>query len=155
MCNTTDGLLVSRAEDSFKAYIEVGVSQNLGYHFGGPHHKDYSILGSIRGSLFRKSTKVELLLMLEIIFRHIFWFPFPYLYCSTSLNLCFRHKDYVAQPGCSSMCSQTSFLSIHLSIDLSIYMYMYMHMHIYIYICTHIHGGVSTNGGPFLYAKTL
>ena len=25
----------------------MGVSQNLGYHFGGPYNKDYSILGSI------------------------------------------------------------------------------------------------------------
>ena len=28
----------------------MGVSQNYGYHFGGPHNKDYSILGSILGS---------------------------------------------------------------------------------------------------------
>ena len=28
----------------------VGVSQNQGYHFGGPYNKDYSILGSILGS---------------------------------------------------------------------------------------------------------
>ena len=28
----------------------VGVSQNEGYHFGGPNNKDYSILGSILGS---------------------------------------------------------------------------------------------------------
>ena len=26
------------------------VSQNKGYHFGDPHNKDYSILGSILGS---------------------------------------------------------------------------------------------------------
>ena len=25
----------------------MGVSQNYGYHFGGPNNKDYSILGSI------------------------------------------------------------------------------------------------------------
>ena len=29
----------------------MGVSQNYGYLFGGPHSKDYSILGSILGSL--------------------------------------------------------------------------------------------------------
>ena len=28
----------------------LGVSQNYGYLFGGPHNKDYSILGSILGS---------------------------------------------------------------------------------------------------------
>ena len=28
----------------------MGVSQNEGYHFGAPYHKDYSILGSILGS---------------------------------------------------------------------------------------------------------
>ena len=28
----------------------MGVSQNWGYRFGGPHNKDYSILGSILGS---------------------------------------------------------------------------------------------------------
>ena len=28
----------------------VGVSQNEGYHSGGPHNKDYDILGSILGS---------------------------------------------------------------------------------------------------------
>ena len=28
----------------------MGVSQNLGYHFGGPHNKDYSILESMLGS---------------------------------------------------------------------------------------------------------
>ena len=28
----------------------MGVSQNEGYHFGDPHNKDYSILGSILGS---------------------------------------------------------------------------------------------------------
>ena len=28
----------------------MGVSQNYGYHFKGPHNKDYSILGSILGS---------------------------------------------------------------------------------------------------------
>ena len=28
----------------------MGVSQNQGYHFGGPNSKDYSILGSILGS---------------------------------------------------------------------------------------------------------
>ena len=27
----------------------MGVSQNKGYHFGGPNNKDYSILGSILG----------------------------------------------------------------------------------------------------------
>ena len=29
----------------------MGVSQNYGYLFGGPHNKDCSILGSILGSL--------------------------------------------------------------------------------------------------------
>ena len=29
---------------------QLGVSQNEGYLFGGPHHKDYYILGSILGS---------------------------------------------------------------------------------------------------------
>ena len=28
------------------------VSENWGYHFGGPHNKDYSILGSKLGSLY-------------------------------------------------------------------------------------------------------
>ena len=28
----------------------MGLSQNYGYLFGGPHHEDYSILGSILGS---------------------------------------------------------------------------------------------------------
>ena len=28
----------------------MGVSQNQGYLFGGPYHKDYSIVGSILGS---------------------------------------------------------------------------------------------------------
>ena len=28
----------------------MGISQNYGYLFGGPHNKDYSILGSILGS---------------------------------------------------------------------------------------------------------
>ena len=30
----------------------MGVSQNYGYLFGGPHNKDYSILGSILGSSY-------------------------------------------------------------------------------------------------------
>ena len=30
-------------------YMYMGVSQNLGYHFGAPYNKDYSILGSILG----------------------------------------------------------------------------------------------------------
>ena len=30
--------------------LDVGVSQNEGYLLGGPHNKDYSILGSILGS---------------------------------------------------------------------------------------------------------
>ena len=30
--------------------MKLGVSQNSGYLFGGPHNKDYSILGSILGS---------------------------------------------------------------------------------------------------------
>ena len=30
--------------------MQVGVSQNYGYLFGGAHTKDYSILGSILGS---------------------------------------------------------------------------------------------------------
>ena len=29
---------------------DLGVSQNYGYPFGGPHNKDYSILGSLLGS---------------------------------------------------------------------------------------------------------
>ena len=29
---------------------KLGVSQNNGYLYGGPHNKDYSILGSILGS---------------------------------------------------------------------------------------------------------
>ena len=33
-------------------YIYIWASQNLGYHVGGPHNKDYSILGSILGPLF-------------------------------------------------------------------------------------------------------
>ena len=32
-------------------YHHIGGSQNSGYDFGGPHNKDYSILGSILGSL--------------------------------------------------------------------------------------------------------
>ena len=28
----------------------MGISQNSGYHFGGPYNKDYSVLGSILGS---------------------------------------------------------------------------------------------------------
>ena len=32
---------------SDKRWINLGVSHNLGYHFGGPHNKDYNILGSI------------------------------------------------------------------------------------------------------------
>ena len=28
----------------------MGVSQNWGYHYGGPNDKDYSILGSILGN---------------------------------------------------------------------------------------------------------
>ena len=31
-------------------HIRMGVCQNYGYHFRGPHNKDYSILGSILGS---------------------------------------------------------------------------------------------------------
>ena len=30
-------------------FKNMGVSQNLGYHFGGPYNKDYSFLGSILG----------------------------------------------------------------------------------------------------------
>ena len=34
---------------------DILVSENLVYHFGDPHNKDYSILGSILGShFFRK-----------------------------------------------------------------------------------------------------
>ena len=35
-----------------KLLHEVAVSQNYGYLFGGPHNKDYRILGSILGSSF-------------------------------------------------------------------------------------------------------
>ena len=31
---------------------QVGSSQNHGYHFEGPHNKDFNILGSILGSLY-------------------------------------------------------------------------------------------------------
>ena len=31
-------------------YVYVGVSQNWGYHFRGPHKKDYSVWGSMLGS---------------------------------------------------------------------------------------------------------
>ena len=30
----------------------MGVSDNQGYHFGAPYSKDYSIFGSILGSLY-------------------------------------------------------------------------------------------------------
>ena len=31
-------------------FLCIGLSQNEGYHFGGPYNKDYGILGSILGS---------------------------------------------------------------------------------------------------------
>ena len=34
----------------------MGVSQNHGYIFGGPHNKDYNILGFIWGPLFWETT---------------------------------------------------------------------------------------------------
>ena len=34
---------------SFDLNTEIGVSQHQGHLFGGPHNKDYSILGSILG----------------------------------------------------------------------------------------------------------
>ena len=34
--------------DSIRVYM--GVSQHYGYFFGGPHNKDYSILGSVLAS---------------------------------------------------------------------------------------------------------
>ena len=34
------------------AGLVIGVSQNWGYLFGGPHNKDYRILGFILGPLF-------------------------------------------------------------------------------------------------------
>ena len=38
-------------------FPDMGVSQNEAYHFGGPHDKDYSILGSILGvPLCRETT---------------------------------------------------------------------------------------------------
>ena len=40
----------SGLRSSFRENLEV--SQNLGYLFGGPHHKDYSILGSTSGSSY-------------------------------------------------------------------------------------------------------
>ena len=38
----------------------MGVSQNHGYLFGGPHNKDYSILGSILGPLILGNYHIEL-----------------------------------------------------------------------------------------------
>ena len=38
----------------------MSVSQNEGYPFGGPQNKDYSILGSILGSLVLGNYEVEL-----------------------------------------------------------------------------------------------
>ena len=35
-----------------KPLEDIGVSQNWGYLFGGPHNKDYNLLGSILGSPF-------------------------------------------------------------------------------------------------------
>ena len=46
----------------------MGVSQNYGYHFGGPNNKDYSILGSILGSPY--SGKVPLVFG----FKGVGWF---------------------------------------------------------------------------------
>ena len=40
---------------------QVGVSQNQGYPFGGPHSKDYSILGSTLGSPYFGKLPSELL----------------------------------------------------------------------------------------------
>ena len=34
------------------AHLDLGLSRNLWYHFGGPYTKDYSILGSILGSAY-------------------------------------------------------------------------------------------------------
>ena len=42
------GLYISVA---MELRVQEGVSQNYGYHFGGPYSKDYSILGSILGYL--------------------------------------------------------------------------------------------------------
>ena len=46
------GLRVSFNRGSLGISRYMGVSQNSGYLFGGPHNKDYSILGSILGSLY-------------------------------------------------------------------------------------------------------
>ena len=35
--------------EDIEGIIGIRVSQNYGYHFGGPHNKDHSILGSILG----------------------------------------------------------------------------------------------------------
>ena len=41
---------LARCRKYFKTYM--GACQDYGYHFRGPHNKDYSILGSILGSPF-------------------------------------------------------------------------------------------------------
>ena len=42
--------ITSRGDDLALKRMYMGVSQNWGYHFCGPHTKGYSILGSILGS---------------------------------------------------------------------------------------------------------
>ena len=41
--------------------LNLGVSQNWGYPFGGPYNKDYSILGSILGSPYFRKLPFKLL----------------------------------------------------------------------------------------------
>ena len=47
-------------------YKDMGVSQNYGYLFGGPHNKDYSILGSILVPLILGNYHIDLLEKLQI-----------------------------------------------------------------------------------------
>ena len=46
--------------------LYLGISQNKGYRFEGSHNKDYSILGSIFGSLSRLITLITHIVTLII-----------------------------------------------------------------------------------------
>ena len=52
--------------------FHMGVSQNLGYHFGGPNNQDYSIWGSILGPPILGNYHTLVSLLLFQVYRD-FW----------------------------------------------------------------------------------
>ena len=80
----------------------VGVSQNDGYLFGGPHNKDYSILGTILGSpYFGKLPCIYIwrhtyTVCIELdIYMYIYIYVYMYLYLYTCRHMDMHTDTYI------------------------------------------------------------